>query len=1202
MPDKLRDTSLPVNYPDRIKKLRTELGLTQMKLAQLIGVAYVSVNRWENGQSKPSRLAWQKITRAEASGIEGFSAGTDVQQTFDASELTRETTFPLPPIVDFTADPEIVRVVVEGERLAYGHLVNPAFATEISLIDPLPHQRIAVYEHMLPQPRLRELLADDAGAGKTIMSGLYMREMLSRRLIRRVLIIPPAGLVGNWQRELRTLFGLSFGIAEGSDFRVGNPLTGSDSNLLIVSVDTLAAPRAFSRLQESSVEPYDLVIFDEAHKLSADREPDFRVRKTDRYRLAEALAGVPTDDERWSLSWSAHHLLLLTATPHMGKDYPYYAIWKLLEPQLLSTFDAFQSFPREARQKYFLRRTKEEMVRFDGSPIYPTRTSDTLSYELTQGETSEQRLYDETSIYIRTYYNRARILNRSAARLAMSVFQRRLASSTFALMRSFERRMDKLDNLIDAVRSGRSDLEELAAAQATRRLCDPYEDRTADEETSADGREENETDEDKALGSVIATTLAELINERAQVHELLSLAGKVYESGQESKFEKLREVLRDPKFQDEKWIVFTEHRDTLHFLLGRLEGLGFTGQIAQIHGGMDFRERENQVAFFRKPVSEGGANYLIATDAAGEGINLQFCWLMVNYDIPWNPARLEQRMGRIHRYNQKHDPVVILNLVADKTREGRVLSTLLKKLEQIRKELRSDKVFDVVGRLFRGVSIKEYMEKIVLEPKADVEGTIEGLLTKEQVQAIAERDRILFGEGGEVRKELARLRRGIDQEVYLRLMPGYVRRFVEKASPRIGIGTDGSLDGFFAFKATSPGAIDPLLPVLELYTPFQRSRLTVYRPQDPSEGIFLHPGEPVFDRFLDLLRNRLSATALTGAVFVDPVCSAPYLFHLLCVTVKRQADSSHRAFSGDEILEFRLVGISEDESGQIAQIPVEHLLLLRGGDRVPSNARQFAARAPESNKAVQSFALEKLALALAEEKRLPLLQSLPEREDFLRRGFDYQDGELAAARAAITDKARRGDPRARVELERIKEQQRKLAERRDDALRRLRREPELIVPGDVLFLAHALVIPSDDIEDRKRRDEEIEAIAVKYVVAYEEAENATVRDVSTPKASRNAGLMDHPGFDLLSLRPADEERAIEVKGRAGIGDVELTENEWAKACNLRDRYWLYVVFDCATPLPRLFRVQDPFSSLLVKARGGVIIDEQSIMASAETGR
>src|SRR2546423_7752451 len=212
----------------------------------------------------------------------------------------------VPPSIDFTADPDVVRVVVEGERLTYGHLFNPAFATEISLIEPLPHQRIAVYDHMLQQSRLRFLLADDAGAGKTIMTGLYIREMLTRRLISRVLIVPPAGLVGNWEHEMRSLFNLSFRIVSGGDARMSNPFTAPESDLLIVSIDTLRGDALFARLQEPDVLPYDFVIFDEAHKLAADREPDLRFRKTDRYRLAEALAGLPSEEQRWALAWRCY--------------------------------------------------------------------------------------------------------------------------------------------------------------------------------------------------------------------------------------------------------------------------------------------------------------------------------------------------------------------------------------------------------------------------------------------------------------------------------------------------------------------------------------------------------------------------------------------------------------------------------------------------------------------------------------------------------------------------------------------------------------------------------------------------------------------------------------------------------------------------------------------------------------------------------
>ena len=365
---------------------------------------------------------------------------------------------------DFTAAPREVWAVVEGERLSYGHLFNPTFATETSRIEPLPHQRLAVYNHLLIQNRLRFLLADDAGAGKTIMTGLYIREMLSRRLVKRVLIICPAGLVSNWQREMNELFNLPFRIATGSQAKAQNPFLGEDSDLLIVSVDTLVGEKMFSRLKDEEVIPYDLVVFDEAHKLSADQDPDFSMRKTKRYQLAEALTGI-SEEEEWQLNWSCQHLLLLTATPHMGKDFPYYCLWRLLEPEVLSTYKAFHDFPASARQKYFIRRTKEEMVRFDGTPIYPMRISNTLSYDLSQGEISEQTLYDETTHYITNYYNHAQILNRAAAKLAMSVFQRRLASSTYALMRSFQRRLEKLNSLIAALQTGSLLINELELRQ-----------------------------------------------------------------------------------------------------------------------------------------------------------------------------------------------------------------------------------------------------------------------------------------------------------------------------------------------------------------------------------------------------------------------------------------------------------------------------------------------------------------------------------------------------------------------------------------------------------------------------------------------------------------------------------------------------------------------------------------------------------------
>ena len=1182
---------VPPDFADRIRRLRGRLGLTQEAFAERLGVAFATVNRWENGQNKPSAVYWVAIERLEAS---------------DASEL-RDAAEPASPPderirLDFTASAESVLAVAEGERLTYGHLANPAFATEISKIDPLPHQRIAVYERMLSQPRLRFLLADDAGAGKTIMSGLYIREMLARRLIRRVLVIPPAGLVGNWQSELDKLFSLSFGVVSGSDARTANPFVGPGSDQVIVSVDTLAGSRVFARLSEDGVIPYDLVIFDEAHKLSSNRGADLRVTKTDRYRLAEALAGVPMRDPGWDLSWLAHHLILLTATPHMGKDYPYYALWRLLEPDVLSAPEAFEDLPDSERRHHFIRRTKEEMVTLDGKPLYPTRISDTLGYDLTKGDVSEQSLYDRTTDYLQTLYNKAKLLNRSAARLAMSVFQRRLASSTYALLCSFERRLDKLEDLIDQVESGRLTPEQLINLQ--RRLAaehdDPFETTTADDEGDIDGREEHEIEEEQLLRGVIAVSLADLYHEKDTVTGLRELAKQVYDGGHESKFDKLREVLSAEKYAGEKFIIFTEHRDTLEFLRRRLGGLGYAGQIAQIHGGMHYKDREVEVARFKKSQQEGGARFLLCTDAAGEGINLQFCWLMINYDVPWNPARLEQRMGRIHRYGQKHDPVYIFNLVAPDTREGRVLHTLLEKLESIRKALNSDKVFDVIGRIFQGVSIKQYMDAIADgEDPDEIAERLGGQLTEEQVEALAARETRLYGTGGDVAEELPSLRESMDKETYRRLLPGYVRHYAEAAAPLVGLRINDNPSNHFAFAAERRGALDPLLPVLDYYPADLQERLSFTRPSANEPALWLHPGEPLFDRFREHVTESLRPEALRGAIFADPSTDRPYLFHLGVITVVRARDADFPEFVQTETLESRLVGLKQYDGSHIELCPVEHLLLLSPGHGLPTDAQRLAASATDFATIARAYLTERQARERANARREKLLATLAERQHFLKRGFDYQESGLAAARAALTEKARSGNKGAELDLAKIKKQQRELGARRKHALSLIEREPQLIGPGDVWFIAHALVIPATAPEVREQFEADVEQVAMQRAWAWEESEGAVVKDVHTPELARGAGLGDNPGFDLLSIRPDGQRRCIEVKGRVRSGEVEISRNEWARAVNLGESYWLYVIYDCGTPTPRLVRVQDPFNKLLAKVKGSVLISPRQIMQAGE---
>lgn len=1188
--------------PEQIRGLRKSMNLTQQQFADLLGVSFVTLNRWENGQSRPSALGLSRlreITRSDAQMEDGLPASAHRPAVTPGAESR----------LDFLGDANALRVLVEGERLSYGHLFNPAFATELSAIDPLPHQRIAVYERMLPQSRLRFLLADDAGAGKTIMTGLYVRESLLRRTLRRVMVVAPAGLVGNWHRELRNLFQLQSTIVTGADARERNPFVGPQSDLIVVSLDSLRSARLFDGLRDPAVTPYDLVVFDEAHKLAASRDPDGTFRPTARYLLAAAIAGIRELPDEWKMTWTAQHLLLLTATPHMGKAFPYYCLWRLLEPELFSTETAFTRFPRQSHQRYFIRRVKEEMVNLGGRPLYPQRLCDTVSYALSQGDISEQTLYQQTTAYIHHYYNQARLLNRQAARFAMSVFQRRLASSTWALLCSLRNRLARLDALVDDIRSGRiADAEWRARQQRldgqvrAGRLVDVLAARTADEEAVTDGKEEHEDAEAEALGAFVATSLAGLLAERQRVVELLGLAEAVHASGREAKFERMRELLCAAEYRDQKVIIYTEHKDTLDFLVRRLEGIGYAGQVAGIHGGLDFAQRDGQVERFRRPHQgdQDGARFFVGTDAAAEGINLQFCWLLINYDIPWNPARLEQRMGRIHRYGQQRDTVVIINLVAGGTREGRVIKTLLDKLEEIRRHLGSDKVFDVVGRVFEGMALTEYVQRAVAsDAEAEREALgLAGQLTVGQIRAIAAREESLYGRGGEVKAALPRLQAALAIEEWRRLLPGYVRRYLEQAAPLIGVDLLGDPDGVFFLRPRCHGVLESLLSLLENYPESARNRFTVYRPADRREAIFLHPGEPVFERLSALASARCRSAGRRGAMFTDVSATAPYLLHVARISAVRDVDPGLPSFHRQDVIEQRLAAVRQYADGRLVEAPVEHLLLLKPAARAAPSSVVFLAQSETWRLAAERHFKTDLLGRLVDLQRLTAQQRLVETEQHLLRAYDYRESELAAARKRYAEKARQGDRPAQGEVERIKQLQRTLAGRRAEAIRQARREVELIQPGAVEIIATALVQPSQDVADIAARDAEVERIAMAVAIAYETAQGAEVWDVSTPERARLAGLSDYPGFDLLAKRPG-EERGIEVKGRVARGAVDLTDNEWARACNLREKYWLYVVFDCGTAVPRLFRVQDPFARLIAMARNRVVIDYGAVVGCAD---
>ena len=1191
-----------------IRSIRTGLGLTQSQFADRLGVTSITVHRWESGQSRPQRLAQNGLRELEAALAERSAGPASATATPPPSAVP----------LDFAGNPDAISAVAEAARLTHGYQFNPAFATEVARIDALPHQRIAVYERMIPRQPLRFLLADDAGAGKTIMTGLYIREMLSRGRIRRVLIVPPAGLVGNWKRELRTLFRLPFRIvsgaeaprAEGRRSPAANPFRGTESDLVIVSLDTLTGERMFDALRQPAAPPYDLVVFDEAHKLSVVRQ-QHGVRKRRRYELAEALAGCADPASRYAgLGWSAQHLLLLTATPHMGRDTPYHYLWRLLDPQVFATGEAFRRFPLEARDRHFIRRTKEEMVGLDGKPLYRQRVCDTFSYALSSGPDGEQALYDATTAYLRHTYNRA-LDNRPAVRLAMGVFQRRLASSTLAVLRSFERRTARIERTIDDLRSGRVTASELQSRQ--KRLDrehneDFFDTHAADDDMREAGDGERHEDYEEALlGAVAAVTIEELQHEIDVLADLAERARRLVASGRESKFEALREVLEDPRRSGEKWLVFTEHRDTADYLVRRLEGFGYSGHVAQIHGGLPWPAREIEVERFRRP---DGARFLVATDAAGEGINLQFCRMMVNYDVPWNPARLEQRMGRIHRYGQRHD-VHIFNLVAGSTHEGHVLQVLLDKLDAIRKELRSDKVFDVIGRLFENRSLREHMvEALTDDGEQRVIDHVTAMVTASRVDAVADAEARAYGGPGEVTERLDGLRLDMDRERYLQLLPGYVRRFVEKSASLLGLRIQGDLDTFFSLASGRTGALDELLPALEDYPLPARERLCVRRPATDEPCIWLHPGEPVFDALLDQVLRTHGRDAVRGGIFTDPKADAPYLFHLGLTSVEQEPGDAGRTdthpaaeetaeSAGPRTLERRLFGLRQAADGALSECPVEHFLLLHGAPGVAPGAVPLAGQGIGMRATAAAYAEHDLSARLVEDRRAALGAELPELRRRISVGFDLRASDLAAKRAKMAAGA--VSAAAEGELEAIKQEQRALSAERRDALARTDTAPERTVAGEVRFLAHALVVPARAADELERYDARVEEIAVRIAAAWEQERGSDVRDVSRPAAARLAGLPDWPGFDLLATLSNGDVRSIEVKGRAGESAIQLELNEWKQAFHLEDRYWLYVVFDCATPNPRLVRVRDPFRRVLAKSRESSVhvISARSLIDAAE---
>ncbi|HED65256.1 MAG TPA: DUF3883 domain-containing protein [Planctomycetes bacterium] len=781
-----------------------------------------------------------------------------VSRTDEEQLSVRSATEPLP----LDADGDLFKLASEARRIELAHLFDPYLAVDTADIDPLPHQIEAVYEKLLPRSPLRFLLADDPGAGKTIMSGLYIRELTIRGDARRVLVVAPGSLVEQWQDELWQRFRLPFDILSRDmveSARTGNPFT--ERNFLIARIDQLARNEDLQAKLENST--WDLVIVDEAHKMAA-RRFGAKLYKTKRYQVGELLRGL------------TRNLLLLTATPHNGKEEDFQQFLALLDPD---RFGGRVPISTDDLSDVMRRYVKEKLLTFDGRPLFPERIAQSVKYRLSE---REKALYELVSRYVREEMDKAKAIEEGGDRsralvvgFALTALQRRLASSPEAIYRSLIRRRDRLRERLRELEAIIDRTAPIVAPPPGSLSGVDFDDFDFDdfEDTELEELEDEAIDEATA-----AATIPELRAEIDRLGELIDLADAVRSSGADRKWQELAAILQSEAMVDDegrrrKLIVFTEYRDTLHYLETRIRSLlGRPGAVVAIHGGLNREARRRaQTAFVKDPTVE----VLVATDAAGEGVNLQRANLMVNYDLPWNPNRIEQRFGRIHRIGQT-EVCHLWNLVAVDTREGAVFERLLDKIEEQRKAL-GDQVYDVLGDSFIETSLRQLLVEAIRyghdpEVKARQERVIDEDIGKRLREVVEERALAvdLLGAG-----KVAEIRDRMERAKARKLQPGFIEAFFLDAFRRLGGRIVEREAGRFEITRV-PSAVrsrdltarmaGPIHDRYERVT-FETELITVDG-KPPAD--LLAPGHPLLDAVVELIGERHGTLLRRGAVLVDP--------------------------------------------------------------------------------------------------------------------------------------------------------------------------------------------------------------------------------------------------------------------------------------------------------------------------------------------
>ena len=1057
-------------------------------------------------------------------GLVGQNSGLFREVTLTEEDKSNLTT--IDPVASFDGDGELLKLAIQAYSLGIAHEFDPYFGLSISRVDPLPHQLEAVYEYFLKLPSVRFLLADDAGAGKTIMAGLLIKELRLRGLAERVLIVCPANLTFQWQRELLEKFDQQFVVMRGYDihnqFGMNQWL---ERPQVVTSLDLAKRQDILPSLEQVH---WDLVIIDEAHRMSASDES----HKSLRYRLGEKLRD------------SADNILLMTATPHKGDPQNFTLFLQLLDHDVYADVTSIRKAMEQNHAPFYLRRTKEAMVHFpeiqdDGSwaakPVFTERIPRTADFNI---EGDELDLYDEVTAFVKRQSMRAYEMGDDrrarAVGFLMALYQRRLASSTHAMRRSLENRVNRLD-------TGLKQAQDLAS-QAPPDLPD-WEDL----------EEMDDADRERLERMLDAVTLAGNADEvRREIEELQTLATRakdVEEAADEAKLNKLNVILHEEGFfenQEQRLLIFTEFKDTLDYLLEHLKSWGFT--TGQIHGGMrpGTRDEPNTRIFTEQQFREGKIQVLVATEAAGEGINLQCCNILFNYDIPWNPNRLEQRMGRIHRYGQQYD-CLIFNFVATNTIEGRVLQRLLDKLKEIRDALDDDAVFNVVGEVLPSAQVERVLRDYYAGRlgKEDLEDRLLRDVDEDRFRSICQNAL----EGLASRKlnlDLLVERRARAQEH--RIVPETIARFLQDSARTANltmVPIRGQLHAFEPGRTPNnlkryDSSSDWNLPELSRQYP----KLSTDRTTADARNLeWVTPGHPLFEA---LRRNSFEEgreTLASGACFhsLEHETPARIDFYRARVVDGLQQTIHEQLFA------------VELQNGNEPKIRDPRIL----GNITPAGKPEEippVASLPDHDGWLHENALSPFIEEIRKERTQELRRIAEHVELSLTEVLRRTDQEVGRAIEDIGNQIQGAEGR----LAQAQNRHSAALDRRERRRRELEQQQALTLQN-VERLTTVLVLPHpnrDDPEVRKLKpSEETELTAMQVVMEYEEAQGRKVEDVSAKNL----------GYDVTSLdTKTGSLKLIEVKGLAAeTGTILLSPNEHRVAEDRPDCFWLYVVTNCA---------------------------------------